>query len=304
MRTAEALLMRTSDPNARKLLIRDEGISQLAYVDLANASNNWYVPLPSGRDLQLVGQGRVLVGTGHGYEEHEIATGKKVNEVTSFPGTIAARRLRNGNTLLTGANWQGKQGIVLVEVDKNGTSQRLINYPQFSYVRLVRETTSGTFLITADDFVFEGNAAGAILWQAKLTGREKPHAWQAVRLANGQTIVSGGYTANLQLFDGAGKFISAITGPDSVKPNFFAGFQILGSGNYLVINWQGHGPKLGDSGVQLLEYNPDGQLVWSWKQDSTKFSSLHSAIVLDGLDTNLLHVEDSKGILAPVKTTP
>lgn len=287
--------------NSRQLLLRDEGLSQLSYVDLANPQSNWYVPVPSGRDMQLVGAGRVLIGTGTGYEEREISTGAKVHELTSFNGTIAARRLRNGNTLLTGLNWQGKQGIVLVEVDKNGISQRLIVYPGFNYVRLVRETATGTFLVTANDTVFEGNIDGAILWQAKITGRDKPHAWQALRVSNGQTVVSGGFTANFQIFGKDGKLLDTISGPASIHPHFFAGFQILPNSNLVVTNWQGHGAKSGSSGVQLLEYNTNGDLVWSWKQDAARFSSLQGVIVLDGLDVNLLHVEDANGKLAAVK---
>ncbi|HTE09535.1 MAG TPA: hypothetical protein VK645_01175, partial [Chitinophagaceae bacterium] len=80
-----------------------------------------------------------------------------------------------------------------------------------------------------------------------------------------------------------------------------AGFQVLANGNYIVANWQGHGPKMGASGTQVLEYTPAGTLAWSWKQDATKFSSLHSVIVLDDLDLNFLHIEDANGKLAPVK---
>ena len=286
---------------SRRLLLRDEGISQLSYIDMANPKNNWYTPIPTGRDIQLVGQGRVLVGTGNGYEEHDIVTGNKVYELNSFPGTIAARRLRNGNTLLTGVNWQGKQGIVLVEVDISGAVKHMIVYAGFTYVRLVRETPSGSFLITADDTVFEGNATGDILWQAKITGIDKPHAWQALRLANGQTVVSTGYAANLQFFSKDGVLVNIITGPAAVKPNFHAGLQILPNGNYVVINWQGHGPNFGSSGTQLLEYTAGGKLAWSWQQDAAKFSSLHAVIILDGLETDLLHIENIDGVLSPVK---
>lgn len=287
--------------NSRKLLIRDEGLSQLSYVDLANPGVNWYVPIPVGRDMQLVGNGRVLVGTGNGYEEHEIATGKKVFELTAFPGTIAARRLRNGNTILSGVNWQGKQGIVLVETDSLGVVKSTIAYPGFDYVRLVRETSNGNYLVTADNIVFEGNQSGNIIWKVALAGMSKPHAWQALRLGNGQTIVSTGYSKNLQLFSADGKLVDSITGPAEVNPNFYAGLQVLQNGNYLVTNWQGHGPKSGASGTQVLEYTPTGKLSWSWKQDATKFSSLHAVIVLDGLDRDALYVEDKKGMLAPVK---
>jgi hypothetical protein len=223
-----------------------------------------------------------------------------VFELTSFPGSVTARRLRNGNTLLAGIDWQGKKGIVLLEADKGGNIRRTVAYAGFDYVRLIRETVSGTFLVTADNIVFEGNAKGEILWKATVIGLPKPHAWQALRLANGQTVVSSGYGKNMQIFAADGKLLDTITGPAEVNPHFYAGFQILANGNYVVTNWQGHGPKFGASGTQLLEYTPKGQLVWSWKQDPAKFSSLQGVIVLDGLDLNRLHVEDADGILVPV----
>ena len=288
--------------NNRKLILRDEGLSRLSYIDIANPEANWYVPVPAGRDLQLVGNGRVLIGTGNGYEEREIATGNKVHEVTSFPGTLAARRLRNGNTLLSGVNWQGKQGIVLVELNSSNNIQATMVYPGFDYARLIRETMSGTFLITADNTVLEGTRDGRIIWQTKIIGPPaKPHAWQALRLASGQTIVSTGYAKNFQIFSADGNLVDTITGPKEVNPSFFAGFQILANGNYVVTNWQGHGPSFGASGVQVLEYTPQGKLTWQWKQDATKFSSLQGIIVLDGLDISKLHVEDKNGALVPVK---
>jgi hypothetical protein len=296
------LLPAFSQDTPKKFLLRDEGLSQLSYEDLANPANNWYVPVPPGRDIQLVGHGCVLIGTGNGYEERKISTGEKISELTSFPGTLSAHRLRNGNTLLTGMNWQGKQGVVLVEVDRSGAVTRQIAYGGFTYLRLVRETPSGTFLVAAEDTLFEGNANGDIIWKIKITGRrDKPHIWQAIRLSNGKTILSSGYNANLQVFDSKGKLTDTINGPAEVNPIFYAGFQILANGNYVVTNWQGHGPKFGDTGIQLLEYTPAGKLVWSWKQDPAKYSSLQGVIVLDGLDINFMHVENGKGMLAPVK---
>lgn len=291
----------TKHISGRQFLLRDEGLSQLSFVNLADTTANWQVPVPKGRDIQPVGNGRVLIGTENGYEEREIASGKKVAELAAFPGTIAARRLRNGNTILIGLNWQGKEGIVLVEVDDKGAIRRTIVYTGFAYARLVRETPKGTFLITSNDIVFEGNASGTVIWKASTTGREKPHAWQAVRLANGQTVLSGGYTGDLHVFAPDGSVVKKITGPEEVKPNFFAGMQVLANGNYVVTNWQGHGAGRGANGTQLLEYSPDGKLVWSWKQHPEKFSSLQGVVVLDGLDTDLLHVENEDGALAPVK---
>lgn len=291
----------SSDRSNRRMLLRDEGKSQLSYEDLANPNNNWYTPVPAGRDIQLVGSGRVLIGTGTGYEEREIATGKKIKEITSFNGTVSARRLKNGNTLLAGVNWQGGKGIVLVEVDSMGSVKRQMTFKNFVYVRLVRETAKGTFLINSNDTVFEATMAGEIIWRAKITSKQAPHSWQTLRLKNGNTLVSGGYAGNFQMFDKKGNLISTITGPDNVHPVFYAGYQILSNGNYVVTNWQGHGLNMGASGTQLLEYTPKGELVWSWKQDPSKYSSLQGVIVLDGLDVNRMHIENKKGMLAPVK---
>jgi len=290
----------TANSQQHRLLLRDEGISKLSYVDLDKPEKNWYVSVPAGRDIQLVGKGRVLIGTGTGYEERLIATGEKVAEITSFNGTIAARRLKNGNTLLAGLNWLDKKGIVLLETDDAGKIIQSINYPDYPYLRLVREISNGNFLITIDTAVFEGTPKGKIVWKARIAGPQHPHCWQALRLSNGNTIVSGGYAANIQVFDKTGKLIDTIGGPTSVHPNFFGGYQILKNGNFLVTNWQGHGEGHGASGVQLLEYSPKGKLIWSWNQDPAKYSSLQGVIALDGLDTDKLYIEDSNGKLSPV----
>jgi hypothetical protein len=285
----------------QKMLLRDEGLSQLSYIDLKDSSANWYVPIPNGRDMQLVGNGRILIGTNNGYEERDIRDGSKRYELANFPGTISARRLRNGNTMLVGLNWQNRKGIVLVEVDAQGNIIRQLAYPGFNYVRLLRETLTGNFLITSNDTVFESNPKADIVWMAKISSQKQPHAWQPLRLSNGTTLVSGGYAGNMQLFSAEGKLVQTITGPDDVKPNFYAGYQILPNGNFLVINWQGHGPAMGEKGNQLLEYSMDGKLLWAWKQDPWHFSSLHAVIVMDNLDPRYLHVENENGILQPVK---
>lgn len=282
------------------MILRDEGLSQLSLMNMANPQKNWVVKVPAGRDLQLVGNGRVMIGTGNGYEERSIATGQKISELAAFPGTISVRRLRNGNTILSGLNWQNKKGIVLLEVDAIGTVKNIINYPAFNYVRLIRPTSNGTFLCTADDKVFEGDSKGNIIWQGQIQSKVKPHAWQAVRQANGNTLVSTGYGANFQIFDKSGKLVDSITGPASVRPDFFAGFQIQKNGNIVVSNWQGHGAGHGSSGVQVLAFSPEGKLAWQWQQDAATYSSIQGLIVLDGLNTDKLHVEDSAGKLIAV----
>jgi hypothetical protein len=283
------------------LLLRDEAQSMVSYVEVGNPAAGWHVTVPYGRDLQLVGNGRFLIGTDSGYEERSLAGGAAVVQQTSFSGTLSAHRLRNGHTILAGVNWQGSAGVVLVEVDSGGAVQQTIAFPGFSFVRLIRQTASGTFLVTVDDAVIEADASGQILWRADIprVNQTASHVWQALRLPSGDTAVSTGYAASIEIFAADGSLTRTITGPPDVTPNQFVGFQILSSGNFVVANWLGHSGEV--MGVQLLEYDPSGTLVWSYRPDpATESLSLHHMIVLDGLDPSQLYVDDTTGVLMPV----
>ena len=141
--------------------------------------------------------------------------------------------------------------------------------------------------------------AGNILWQVTINHTE-PHSWMAVRLGSGDTVIGTGYAASLQVFSQDQSLLQTLTGPTSVNPFFYAGFQVLDTGNYVVTNWQDHGAGHGTSGTQVLEYDPSGNLVWSWQQDASFVSSLQGVIVLDGLDLNRTHAEGPTGALIPI----
>jgi len=127
-----AVLILTHSNAQHLLLLRDEGMSKLSLVDTKDNSVKWQMDVPPGRDLQLIGNGSVLIGTANGFEGREIETGKKVSEFTSMPGTIAVRRLVNGNTMLLGLNWEGKEGIVLVEINKKNEKVVIVTNYCFS----------------------------------------------------------------------------------------------------------------------------------------------------------------------------
>ncbi len=287
-----------TDPNKRKLLLRDEGNSAVHYVDLADPSKNWHQMVPTGRDLQLIGAQKFLIGTDNGYQERSLADGKVVKEVTTYPGTLAAHRLHNGNTLLSGVDFHGGKGIVLFQLTPQGGDGPQIEYPG-TYVRMVRETGTGNFLMTADTHVFEGDAQGKVVWDVTVQGGPaSPHAWEAVRLASGDVMVSAGYAAALEIFGADKQLKQTITGGDGVMPFYFADFQVMPGGRYVVVNWQGHGVGNGTKGLQLVEYDAAGKLVWSWKQDASFVSSLQNVLVLDGLDLDKLQVENPQtGVL-------
>jgi hypothetical protein len=290
-----------TDRSQRKLLLRDEGNSAVHYVDLADPSKNWHQTVPTGRDIQLIGGKHFLIGTENGYQERNLSDGSVVKDVTTFAGTLDAHRLHNGNTLLVGLDFHGGKGIVLLEVTPQGMAGRQIEFPG-TYVRLVRESGPDRFLITSDTHVFEGDAQGKVVWDATVVGGPAaPHAWEGLRLASGDVLLAAGYAASLEIFGADQKLKQTITGGDGVEPYFFADVQVLPGGNYVVANWQGHGTGLGGKGLQLVEYDSAGKLVWSWKQDAAFVSSLQGAIVLDGLDQDKLQVESATtGVLEAV----
>lgn len=291
----------TVDRNQRKLLLRDEGNSAVHYIDLAEPAKSWHQTVPVGRDLQLIGGKRFLIGTENGYQERNLSDGSVAKDVTTFPGTLDAHRLHDGNTLLVGLDFHGGKGIVLLEVTAQGTAGRQLEFPG-TYVRLVRESGPDRFLITADTHVFEGDAQGKVLWDATVQGGPAaPHAWEALRLASGDIVIAAGYAASLEIFGPDQKLKQTITGGDGVTPYFFSDVQVMAGGSYVVTNWQGHGVGLGGKGLQLVEYDAAGKLIWSWKQDASFVSSLQAGLVLDGLDQDKLQVESpTTGELEPV----
>ncbi len=57
-----ALSQGSSPCNSHRFILRDEGLSQLSYVDMANPDKNWYAPVPPGRAQQLIGNDLVMIG--------------------------------------------------------------------------------------------------------------------------------------------------------------------------------------------------------------------------------------------------
>jgi hypothetical protein len=171
----------------------------------------------------------------------------------------------------------------------------------------VRPTLAKTFLVGGKvaGTMYECDSTGAVKWQAQAGGEP----YMALRLPNGNTVISTGYGAQMVLVDSKAAVLkrfptqSDINGSafwSQAQPYFFAGFQILKNGNIVVSNWEGHGGGNGGKGFQLIEIDSGlSRVVSYWKQDAALVSSLHGVLVLDSLDTKLLH-SDINGILAPV----
>ncbi len=283
-----------------EFLAIDEGLARLLHIDENDPSKDWIVPIghPQARDMQLVGDGRILIGHHHGWSEFEIASGRVLFEFTGYDGVTAVRRQPNGHTIIAGVDIAGATGVVILELDETNTEIHRAIYPG-DYVRLIRQTRQGTFLMSCNDRIREGDRFGNYLREYPVDGFY--HAWKSLRLPDGHLIISAGYGAFMVELDAAGEIVRKFGGKDQVQtevnPFFYAMFQLMPNYHIVLANWQGHGEGFGASGVQLLEFNPDGEIVWNWS-DCTRISSLQGVLVLDGLDTGLLH-DEREGPLKP-----
>jgi hypothetical protein len=288
-------------PDKRRMLIRDEGMSSLHYVNLANPAENWVVKTTGwARGMQLVGDDVVLGGREDGYEEYDLKTGMVLKQVKNFGNTQSAYRMENGETMLA------QNGTTLSFLEpKTDVVKHKIDYAGYGYIRMVRPTPKGTYLLPADDHLAEGDADGKILWDIKQPGWG--HIWEALMLPDQSIVLGTAFGASLDFLDptthmvvkqfGTKKMADAAT----IAPNFFAEFQILPNGNFITSNWQGHGDSNGGKGRQIVEFDPTGKVVWSYQQDAKEYSSIQGVMVLDGLDTKLLHIESVNGMWTPVR---
>jgi hypothetical protein len=299
----------------RRLLLNDEGSSALHYLDLDAPRSSWTFHGP-GRDLQLIGDDRVLRSTPSGFVELELAGGRLAREValSGVSGIESAQRLPSGNTLLLG---NSETGIFIWEVDQQGkplTNRALVG-TDLSKGRLLRLTARGTFLFCSDTagkrLVHEADWQAGVKTLFRIPDDVPADSMlKALSIAPDRIVVSTGYSASLLIIDTArGAVVQTIGGKAqaqpaglrrALSPNFFSGYQILPSGEFLIANWQGHGPAHGPDGYQLLMYSAQGELVWSFDQtEYPHMTSLNNVIALDGLDTSRLH-DECRGVLASV----
>jgi hypothetical protein len=299
----------------RRLLLNDEGSSALHYLDLDTPGSSWTFKGP-GRDLQLIGDGRVLRSTPSGFVELGLADGRLLREVTlpGLPGIESARRLPNGNTVVLG---NGDNGIYVCELDARAdpVAGRVLVGAGLLKGRLVRHTTNDSLLFCSETdgkrVIHEASWSGGVKTLFRIPdGVPADSMLKAVRVAADRIVVSAGYSASLLLIDTARAEVLQIIGGKAqpepaglrrlLSPNFFSGFQLLPGGAYLVANWQGHGPSHAADGYQVLMYGANGELLWSFDQtEYPQMASLNNVIALDGLDVSRLH-DERRGVIEVV----
>lgn len=257
-------------------LAKDESRPGLHYVDQFNPANDWDIPLVKGcRDIRLLDNNRVMVSYADGYAEFDLGTQEKVFELhrPEFTKTETVNRLPNGNTVL-GMN--GK-GTAFAEVTPAGDIVCSVTFPKFYGLRLMRFSEEGHLLFGANnDHVIEADWDGtvyadiqvpdakSIYWVKKLDGGK---AYRAVT-GYGRSIVDIARDGTVLRVLGGGEEIHSFARPFEL-PN----------GNIVASQWGGHKPQDSKNGPQLIEYDPHGNVVWTW-HDAKRAGTIHGVIIL------------------------
>ncbi len=132
--------------------------------------------------------------------------------------------------------------------------------------RNVRMTKAGTYLMAHLNMgkVIEYDKNWKVIWQV-----DAPSTWLAVRLKNGNTLISGNQHGYVREVNPEGEVVWEINKDDF--PGFplytVQGLNRLANGNTVISNWGGSIRKEDwDKVVQVLEITPDKKLVWALHQ--------------------------------------
>jgi len=159
-----------------------------------------------------------------------------------------------------------------------GATERLFELPvgkpksAHGQFRSVRITRAGTYLAAHmdADLVAEYDGTGRRIWSIAV-----PSPWAALRLANGNTLVSSNH-AFVREYDPHGGVVWEYDQKDAAAAGIALyvcqGISRLPNGNTVITNWcpgQLKDRALWPSSVQALEVTPDKRIVWalrSWTQ--------------------------------------
>ncbi|MDR2345237.1 MAG: aryl-sulfate sulfotransferase [Planctomycetaceae bacterium] len=274
-----------------KFLLLDESRKQILFVDQFEPKNDWVIKLTDGGvwDLQLIGEHKILVALTDkgGFREYNLKTREIVREVSDpkYKQTMSAVRFPDGKTLL-GCNQSRKYQFFLLD-----TEGKLINeLPAVSNkqsIRIAKRTSRGTILFGCDDnCVNEIDLTGKILREFRVPGAK--HIYHVMEKPDGNLLVSGGYGCFAAEYNKENTEVrkwGGLPAPKGLTFIFFAKLQPLKNGNLVAATWTGHKANDSNKGIQLVEFDDKGNVVWTWHNPALA-GSINNVIVLDDLDTN------------------
>ncbi len=262
-----------------RFVATDESGKQLLYVDEANPDRDWTIPLPGNRDIQLSGNGTVLVSVPTGYREYDLKDGKMIKEVSIGKSLQTLVRLETGHTILA-----SKQEVI--ELDKDDKKVTTHQLALGGGMRLLRLTRNGNVLYTSGKTtIAERKTSGETVRKLDLTTLtpETMKPYSVEEMADGTFLVSTGFGATILLLDKDWSLLKTYGGKGKVKgvkTHFFADTQRLKNGNVVVAHWSGHARTDSKKAPQAIEFNKDGVVVWRW-HDPKRAGTFHGIEIIE-----------------------
>lgn len=264
-------------------LVSDNGNNKI-YILNAEGKITWEYLVSQCQDVHQLPNGNILFTY---YEQRDGVFKGGVCEITPEKNEVfrfeidgevhSCQRLNNGNTLLT-----DNKNARLIEVNPQ---KEIVKYLDLntkikghSAIRMIRVLESGNFLVCQeeDQMVIEYDPKGNIVNSFISPGK----CYEAIRLKNGNTLISDGPACSVREVTNKGKEVWKISRNDfpELKLNWLTGVQELPNGNYLICNWLGHG-KYGE-GIPLFEVTTDKKIVWYFT-DNNSTKSLSNVILIN-----------------------
>lgn len=275
--------------------------SRIWHIDETGRHADWAVP--SGgklQDMQLAGNGQLLVSRDNGWAFHDLRDGRVVRQlaIPDLSG-LATLRLLPGGFLMGGLNTP--QGVEVWRFHSSGQVLQKTALHDLKDLRLLRQTTQGTWLLahhTGGCEIAISETGHTVLKTFSLPGGR--YAYQLLCKADGHYLLSGGYSLSTGEFSTDCVLLREFTAPQpaGMQSFFYSGFQVLPDGNLVQANWSGHDDRDYTHGRKLFEFNRAGDVVWSWIAPKEQVGSILNFLILDGLDFQLPH-DDTTGTQQP-----
>jgi len=254
---------------------QDKGKSEQTMFLLRDGKVVWQHSIPAREELgdcTRLSNGNIVfsrrLGASEVTPDHQIVWNydapPKTEIHTTYPiGLDRVLIMQNGNPakLMVIVKKTGKVEKELVLATKNPDGI----HGQFRHVRVTR---AGTFLVAHLDLgkVVEYDANGKEIWSVAA-----PSAWAAVRLKNGNTLISGNQHGYVREVNPKGETVWEINKDDLPGIPLYTVQEVsrLANGNTLINNWVSNRPQEEwPQIVQLIEVTPDKKVVWAlrdWK---------------------------------------
>jgi hypothetical protein len=251
----------TRKPVQTMVVVRD---GKVAWSHTISEKDNYFV------DATMLSSGNVIYARKHGATEitpdkrivwnYDAPPGTEIHSVQPI-GTDKALVMQCGNPakLILMHKAIGK-----IERELTLPTQRPDNvHGQFRHVRM---TKAGTFLVPHMDMgkVVEYDAGGKEIWSV-----EAKSCWAAVRLHNGNTLISGNQVGYVREVNPKGETVWEVTKDElpGVALHTVQEVNRLANGNTVICNWVGgvNKPEW-PTVVQVIEVTPDKNVVWALRE--------------------------------------